>query len=309
MNAPAQTTDPIVLSGDLDNVDGAPEPDGELVLLVEEWFEVTKRANVAATADGADRKVIKPTITTIDEKANTLDLIDLLHEIAWADCCQKGRKTRYVAQLFTQAEGRARLVVKRAYFNLAPDGGENSMAVESNADFNLGLQNFALRCLDRQSIAAHRTQLREGATQKLAYDSLSEMRKAVRATAATKVDEITATASEQRKTALSEAIFSLIPAAAAKYAFKEKSEDKPTNGTAKLQLSEQLPIDRVRDYLTGSELNKLESALGPELWKTCIEAKDFGAVKGVLTGLDETLAVAVFEAVPEGKLAEMAGWG
>ncbi len=312
--ATAQAIDePIILSGDLESVETGPEPDGELVLKVEEFFEATRRANIAVVENGVNRAVIKPTITTISDSAACMDLVDLLHEIAWSHCTKVGKRTRYCCQLFTAVEGRARLKVERAYFTLSPEGqAVEETGVQNQTEFNLGLQNFALRCLDRQSIAAHRTQMREASTHRLANESLAELRHAVRAVASSKVEEIRATGQEKRKDALNGAIFSILPALAIKKlgldAEDLPADEKPTNGTAKKQLSAQKPIERVRDFLTGSELAALEAALGRERWQKCEAATDVKTIKGCLIGLEEAEAQAVYNAVPGVKLAEMAGW-
>lgn len=309
MNAPAQTKASISLSGDLETCEGAPEPDGELSLLVEDYFEVTARANIAITQDGTNRKVIKPTVTTIEPGASCEELIDLLHEIAWSHCSKAGTKTRYCAQLFTQEEGKTRLVVKRAYFTLSPDGAETVGDVpRTDAEYIQSLQRFSITCLDRQSRSYHRGQLREQETRQLAYDSLVEMRHAITMQKDTNVEQTIAQGQEQRKTALFESISGLLPAIARRHLF----EEKPANGEKKdppLKLSEQKPMDRLRDYLTGAELAALEAAVPSNVWAELVASDTMADAKKLITQSSEETAVAIFAAVPEGKLAEIAGWG
>lgn len=305
-----KTKERIVLSAKVDEVVGGPLPAEEILRAAEDYEGHYIRANISATTDGTDRKVVRPTITEVNG-ASAIEMTDVLFAIAWADCNKKGKKSRYCANFFIEEGGKIRTSPIRAYFWLSPDDLDGEPANDTpvprkttgpSLEYVHGLEETNLRTLDRLSRASYYSMRHREQSEDISLRALVTMSNTKLAEGRNAVDLADSQARHSRNDKILTGVVSIFPALAQKYLGVGDKADEPA------KLSAASPPDRLKAFLTGEELERFIKAIGDEKWKAFQEVEDIEAARKLLATLPSECAQKIVDAIGEEKIFEISSW-
>lgn len=301
MSENASQAKAIVLSAKFTECEGAPLP-GEDLLLGMETYEgdIVRVAVALSEKGGAKRKRIRPTLKVTPD-ASAVEIADQVHAIAWADVCERGETSRYVAELtVTSGDGTDD---QRVYFTLRPNADVTELsAADSRTDgpsleYVRGLEQLVVQLSSANGRVAIRQSLNEAKRLGIAWDSIDRQAAIEVARGRVSNEALALAGSDGRKDKMLDGAISLLPMLAARVmGSPQAAADAPP------------PWERLTGLLDAKQLDAFAAAIGDVFTTELKAAKTIEDARVVLVKLDDETQTALLGAIGPDNVLTIASW-